>query len=275
MNQEVYAMRMEDNVDDKLVILDFIEEIENKDFNILDFGCGSGSIFKRIYSSFPNARVVGFDKSDFMIKRAKENHPMGVFFSTYEELDSFKESEGDFKYIILNSLLHEVYSYGNGFKSVVELIQKLSGYLTNDGRFIVRDGILDIESIDSLDQIEQYKLRNVEEGQRFLQEYNGLSPFPNNLKIEADNIIGPWHEVREFLNKYTWGFDSLYREAKEMVNFATIEKYQELFSKAGFTIEREILITQEEYFKYVNKVINIRDVKWNTKIIFSASRNPK
>lgn len=270
VNQEQYAMRMEDNVDDKLIILDFIESKENQKYNILDFGCGSGSIYDHLYNSYPNSQVVGFDKSDFMINRGKENHPQGIFFSKIEELNSFREKEGNFEYIILNSILHEVYSYEHGFVPVVELLEGLSKYLTDTGQFIVRDGILDVNSVDNMHQVEQYRLRDPKEAMEFLREYKYLSPFPNHLVIEDGVIRGVWYEVREFFNKYTWGFDSLYREAKEIVSFATLDMYEDIFSKLGFHIVSKQLVTQEEYFMYLDKIIDIGDKRWNTKVVFSA-----
>jgi hypothetical protein len=155
----------------------------------------------------------------------------------------------------------------------VELLQKLSEYLTDTGSFIVRDGILDTNSIESLDQVERYILKNPDEAELFLKKYTDLSPFSHSLRIENDTIVGVWNEVREFLNKYTWGFESLYREAKEIVNFATLETYRKLFSRAGFDIEDEQLITQEEYFAYLDKIVAIKDARWNTKVVFSASKS--
>lgn len=263
---------MEDNVDDKLIILDFIEAKEKQSYNILDFGCGSGSIYKELYTSNPNTQVVGFDKSDFMINRAKENHPSGIFFSKFEELNSFIEGEGNFEYIVLNSILHEVYSYEEGFVSVVELLENLSKYLTESGKFVVRDGILDSSSVSDINQVEQYTVRDPDEAKEFLKEYTYLSPFPNHLVVENGKIVGPWYEVREFLNKYTWGFESLYREAKEIVNFASLDMYKRLLSKFGFNIDKSRLVTQQEYFMYLDKIVDIDEKRWNTKVVFSASR---
>ena len=216
---------------------------------------------------------MGFDKSDFMIERAKENYPNNIFLSKFDELDAFILENGLFNYIILNSLLHEIYSYEDGFVSVVELLKTLSKYLTNSGRIIVRDGVLDTASCSNIHEVESFKLRNVEEAKTFLNEYTYLSPFPNHLTIQNGNITGAWYEVREFLNKYTWGFDSLYREAKEIVNFASLEMYRNLFSKAGYVIEDMKLVKQEEYFTYLNKIIEVNDSRWNTKIVFSAKKN--
>lgn len=272
MNQETYAIRMENNVDDKLIILDFVEDINDNSCNILDFGCGSGSIYKDLSASYPNARVVGFDKSEFMIKRAKQNHPSGTFLSRFEELKSFVEKESNFEYIILNSILHEVYSYENGYVSIVELLENLSSYLTKSGKFVVRDGILDIDSVKGMYQTEEYVLRNPVEAQIFLEEYKYLSPFPIHLQIKDGSVVGPWYEVREFLNKYTWGFESLYREAKEIVNFASLDVYRLLFSKINFNIDSLKLVNQEEYFSYLDKIVKIGDTRWNTKIVFSASQ---
>lgn len=270
-NAQVYAQRMESNVDDKLAIFDFIESKEGK-YNILDFGCGSGSILKHLNMFCPNSTYVGFDRSEFMIQRAKSNYPNNIFLSKFEELDNFIENNGLFDYAIFNSLLHEIYSYGDGFATVVELFNNLSKYFKNSVKIIVRDGLLDTESVDDINQVESYKLRYAGEAKAFLEEYTYLSPFPNHLRIEGDNIIGVWHEVREFLNKYTWGFESLYREAREIVNFASIDTYHKLFDKAGYVINNQKLLKQEEYFTYLDKIVDIGDKRWNTKIVFSATR---
>ena len=272
-NEQVYAQRMEGNVDDKLIIFDFIRNKEPERNNILDFGCGSGSIFKYLNTMHPSSISVGFDKSDFMLARAKENYPNNIFLSTFEELNAFVVENGSFNYIILNSLLHEIYSYEDGFTSVVEVLKILSRYLTNTGSIIVRDGVLDTTSCSNIYEIESFKLRNVEEARTFLNEYTYLSPFPNHSTIQDGNITGIWYEVREFLNKYTWGFDSLYREAKEIVNFASLEMYENIFTKAGYRIKDMKLVKQEEYFTYLNKIIEVNDSRWNTKIVFSAKKN--
>lgn len=269
-NQGQYAKRMEKNIDDKLIIFDFMEKKE--DLNILDFGCGSGGIFGHLSTLFPKSKLVGFDKSEFMIKRAKENNPNGIFLSTFEDLELFVKENSNFDYIILNSLLHEVYSYENGFDSVVELIKTLSKYLKENGSFIVRDGILDTTSAEDMNEEEKFELINPKEAKEFLDEYSELSPFPNNLLIENGYITGSSREVREFFNKYTWGFESLYRESQEIVNFASKEMYYEIFEKAGFKIDKELLVSQEDYFMHLKKIINIGNKRWNTKFIFSAIR---
>lgn len=271
-NQEQYAKRMEKNIDDKLVIFDFMEKEGEDNFTILDFGCGSGGIFDYLYTLYPTSISVGFDKSKFMLARAKEKHPDGIFLLTFEELDSFIKKNNHFDYIILNSVLHEIYSYGNGFNSVVALIEKLSSYLAKNGKFIIRDGILDTTSVANMNKSERYELNNPKEAKIFLEKYTKLSPFQNHLSIQNKDITGPWYEVREFLNKYTWGFESLYRESQEIVNFASKDVYHEIFKKSGFKIEKELLISQEDFFSHLNKIVKIGNKRWNTKIVFSAEK---
>lgn len=272
-NQEQYAKRMEKNIDDKLVLFDFMGQKMQENLTILDFGCGSGGIFAYLNSLYPNSTLVGFDKSKFMIERAKEKHPNGIFLLNFEELESFIKENKLFDCIILNSVLHEIYSYENRFDSVIELLKKLSQYLETNGKFLIRDGILDTKSVDNSDELETYELNNPKEGKIFLEEYRKLSPFPNNLSIQDGQITGPWHEVREFLNKYTWGFESLYRESQEIVNFASIDMYHEIFNKAGLKIEKELLLSQEDYFSHLKKIIKIGNKRWKTKIVFSAFKN--
>ncbi|HNW33158.1 MAG TPA: hypothetical protein PKL44_02880, partial [Candidatus Dojkabacteria bacterium] len=62
-NNKQYALRMEKNINDKLVIFDFIERDPKGDINILDFGCGSGSLITHLETLYPKSKLVGFDKS--------------------------------------------------------------------------------------------------------------------------------------------------------------------------------------------------------------------
>lgn len=269
-NNKQYALRMEKNINDKLVIFDFMEKNPREKLNILDFGCGSGSLITHLETLYPKSKLVGFDKSEFMIKRAKENSHVGLFLSRFDELELFVKNNGHFDYILLNSVLHEIYSYENRFDSVVDLLKKLSQYLRNKGNYIVRDGLLDTTSVTDENQTEQIELINPEEAMSFLNEYTKLSPFPNKLSIEDGKITGRCNEVREFLNKYTWGFESLYRESQEIVNFASKDMYHELFNLAGFKIERELILSQEDFFSHLSKIVKIGEKRWNTKIVFSA-----
>jgi len=257
----------------QLVIFDFIERDPKGDINIFDFGCGSGSLITHLETLYPKSKLVGFDKSEFMIKRAKENNHVGLFLSRFDELELFVKNNGYFDYILLNSVLHEIYSYENRFDSVIDLLKKLSQYLKDKGKYIVRDGLLDTTSVTDKNQTEQIELIDPEEATSFLDEYTQLSPFPNKLSIEDGKITGRWNEVREFLNKYTWGFESLYRESQEIVNFASRDMYHELFNLAGFKIEKELILSQEDFFSHLSKIVKIGEKRWNTKIVFSAIRS--
>jgi len=47
---------------------------QNKNFSVLDYGCGYGAMFSYYKLNYDNFKYTGFDISDEMIKKAKENH---------------------------------------------------------------------------------------------------------------------------------------------------------------------------------------------------------
>ena len=49
-----------------------IEKEKGKNFNILDFGCGTGLLGLELKINFPKLNITGIDISDNMIKKAEE-----------------------------------------------------------------------------------------------------------------------------------------------------------------------------------------------------------
>lgn len=84
---------------------------------IVDFGCADGTLLKFIRDTFPDEyHLIGYDIDSTMIKLAEKNGK-GIIFTT--SLDMVKDYLNAFRgkdlktAVVLNSVIHEVYSYSN------------------------------------------------------------------------------------------------------------------------------------------------------------------
>lgn len=115
MNKEVYLSRMAASVQDKLFFTEFVPE-EELDF-IVDYGCADGTLTRAIAELYPNAVVIGYDiNKEFLEEARKQSKPPNLFafFSEWREVeDAMSVFLIRKKALILSSVLHEVYSYGD------------------------------------------------------------------------------------------------------------------------------------------------------------------
>lgn len=253
-DKDNYISRMNEAFKYKKEILKYI-----KGNRILDFGCGSGVVTSAIKEKNPDKYVVGYDQEPKMIEIAQAYGRADSFTTTFptERFDT----------IILCSVLHEVFSYENGKESVTALITKLRDEnLTHGGRIIIRDGFT--LSCDDENSV-KFQFKDPIDGRRFYREYK------KNYKWEKPNFDGTYltgtlNVVKEFLNKYTWGWDSLPREINEKVNFFSADEYLEMAKSLNFYPEYK-LILQKGYFTYLRKKVII-DGMWNTHLIVILHR---
>ncbi|MDE6284911.1 MAG: class I SAM-dependent methyltransferase, partial [Bacilli bacterium] len=82
----------------------------------VDFGCANGELIKFLSSLFPDNLYIGYDISQEMIDLAKENnseHLNTFFTSKWEEVVNMMKDMDCKSCLILSSVIHEVYSYGD------------------------------------------------------------------------------------------------------------------------------------------------------------------
>ena len=70
----------------------------------------------------------------------------------------------------------------------------------------------------------------------------------------AETVTGPDQAVKEFLNKLTWGEESLHREAKEMLFFLSSDDWDQIIP-AGFDVVGTYSYTDEDYLEYLRRYI--------------------
>ena len=116
-NIEEYNERMTKSMEDKLFFVEKLPSIQN--YLFVDFGCADGSMIRelvKIYGS--SCKYIGYDCSDTMIGYAKKLYDLEepVIFTTDWNivLETIGKERAEKKVVlILSSVVHEIYSYGN------------------------------------------------------------------------------------------------------------------------------------------------------------------
>lgn len=111
-NIEVYNDRMAKTLIDKIF---FIDKVDADVF--IDFGCADGTVLGYLHDLFPNNYYVGYDINPDMIAIAeKKNADRNIkFFSTMDDIKKYLNNfDSQHKVcLILNSVIHEIYSYSS------------------------------------------------------------------------------------------------------------------------------------------------------------------
>lgn len=81
---------------------------------IVDFGCADGTMLGALHMLFPDLICVGFDISEAMLIEARKKYPDVEFTSDWSrvrELCMGYAKEGKRNCLVLESMIHEAYSY--------------------------------------------------------------------------------------------------------------------------------------------------------------------
>ena len=261
-NFEEYAEKMEASLKDKVVIIPYIFK-KNKPFpSVLDFGAGSGLLAKYLKDNTPVGKVYAVDSDALMRKRMENLDLDGVFSNIFEcpKVDV----------IILNSVVHEIYSYADGGhlgKLIVlqEFFDTLSKYLNPKGRIIIREGFAE-EQYEDREMSVVLKTLNFPI-ERYREEYGYHLP----IYLDGNVLWGKKTAVKEFLNKFTWGTDSLDREINECINFMAPSDYGYMLEKTGFDFINFYPYCQYSYFYHLMQKVELTEF-WDTHIIITAQK---
>lgn len=240
INKNEYTSRMNSSMKYKQEILPHI--VGEK---VLDFGCGTGMLTSLIKEKRPLSYVVGYDNSKEMLEIAQTYGDSNVKFTNVFPTEHFDT-------IILSGVLHEVFSYENGMSSVIELLKKLKDLLYENGKIIVRECLL----VDKKEKL-QARFTNQLDGFDFYSEYSKQYKWkvPDLiLDRRGYKIVGCAESVLEFLNKYTWGWQSLPREINEKVYFADFFDWTSIEKSLELTMAIRTVL-QKDYYKFLNKKV--------------------
>lgn len=108
-NIDAYNSAMTKSIIDKIF---FMSHVDAEIF--IDFGCANGDLIKLLAMLFPDKQFIGYDISQEMIKIAIKNNNdiKNVSFTTeWHNIEPFIKDKKTC--LILSSVIHEVYSYGD------------------------------------------------------------------------------------------------------------------------------------------------------------------
>lgn len=139
-NYSTYARGMNEII--RLKYLDIRDGI--KSGRIVDEGCADGALLAEVSRDFPDSDLFGIDLSAEFASRFLERQRAGEFGDAYVHffhrnlLDRIFEPES-IDTTICNSTLHELWSYGDGERSVRNYLAEKFRQLRPGGRLIIRD----------------------------------------------------------------------------------------------------------------------------------------
>jgi len=90
---------------------------------ILDVGCGPGNSTEVLYNKYPDAYILGVDKSDEMIKVAKMNYP-NLDFKLCDVSKDLSELDNDFDIVFSNACFQWVPDHECLLKDMLNLLNK-------------------------------------------------------------------------------------------------------------------------------------------------------
>jgi SAM-dependent methyltransferase len=139
-NYSTYARSMNEII--HLKYLDIRSAI--KAGRIVDEGCADGALLAEISRDFPDSDLFGIDLSAEFASRFLERQRAGEFGGAYVHFfhrnlfDRIFEPES-IDTTLCNSTLHEIWSYGDGEKSVCSYLAEKLRQLRPGGRLLIRD----------------------------------------------------------------------------------------------------------------------------------------
>ena len=142
-NLKVYNDNMRKSLLDKAYFLSFVDSD-----TFIDFGCADGSLLKHIHEMFPDKKLIGYDISPEMLQVAEKNLE-GCNVSLYNNFENVISLKLDNATLILSSVIHEVYSYGDN-QSVNEFWRQV---FNENFRYIAIRDLTPWKSIDRMSDI--------------------------------------------------------------------------------------------------------------------------
>jgi len=252
---EIYVSSMEKSADRK--IQDIAQHI--KSGNIANIGAGAGAVVERVIDMFPKSRMLALDIDPRMVAKLNDR------FSDNPGVEVVKADILHYKFpekqdtIIFISNIHEIYS-SNGYDlaAVRQLLAQVHDSLKPKGRLIIRDGVLPESKTQYLkplnetsyglmhDFLAQYRVKNIEskEGEFAKGKFEHHSPrnyseFAKNDFLVQMNSQG----ISELLSKYFYDKRNWPAELKEQFGIMTLNEYQELLKKIGFSVKKATTFT--------------------------------
>lgn len=261
LNQnELYYQRMAGTVGDKSRILEYVVGSE-----ILEIGFGGGELLDILHDK--SLTVYGIDASEVSVDKVSDkSYADNIRVAYANEISQHWENES-FDTIMLSSVLHEVFSYGNRLERGKHSISSLSDTFSEcfkalkpGGRIVIRDGV---KAQNWDDKVQLVMLNNDIQG---VYDYLDLQPFKELVSLtqtDNDTFLGNMESVEAFAYTYTWGKGSLERESQELFGVLTSEEYAYLLESHGFKMLYQTEYVQQGYIKHLSPQLRFQDQEGN------------
>lgn len=202
--------------------------------SVVDLGCADGK-FAADLALNRGFQVVGLDMSPSIVKMAREAHKVVTNLHALE----FKQAKAEtFKLgkpvdnVVASSILHEVFSYGNGIEDVDKALRNIHANLNSGGRLIIRDFV---KPYPNLIVDFWHKLDDITKGHSFKDFTKRYEPY--KAKAAGYEIYSgvTLAEVYEYIFHKDF-HDNWETEIQETYGFWDFEQAKAMLASAGFKI---------------------------------------
>lgn len=247
LNQdEEYYARMASSIGDKAKLLPFVSGSR-----VLEIGFGGGELMDILHNE--GYEVYGLDASAVSVGKVKDSAYHANVREGYADEILHHWNEGFFDTIILSSVMHEVFSYGNrggkhkhSLSAIGSTLDVIFAALAPGGKVVIRDGVL---ANDWDRKVEVVMLNEDVQG---VKNYLEAQPFKNRVsltQIRENVFLGNLESATSFAYTYTWGEASLPRESQELFGVMTRKEYCSLLEEKDFTVLHHEEYVQPGYVK--------------------------
>lgn len=246
LQNDLYYERMASSVGDKSRLLPYL-----KGKRVLEIGFGGGELMDILHAQ--GYEVYGVDASDVSVSKLQEKPYAERVVEAFADEIVGQWPENYFDTVIVSSVLHEVFSYGNrdgkdkhSLNSLKVTLGAIMKALRPGGRLLLRDGVL-AENWD-----EKILLTMLNQDVQGVKNYLSLQPFKDRVSlslVDEFTFLGNMESVASFAYTYTWGEEALPRESQELFGVLTQKEYCSLLEETGFRMVHHEEYVQEGYVK--------------------------
>lgn len=221
---EVYAAGMEASAYDKTKILRWC-----RPGVIAELGCGTGTVLELIRRRFPTSQIMGVDLSPEMVERCRKRFP-GMEIRKHD-ISRRLFDEGTVDSIVLCSIMHEVFTYGDyDLGAVRRTLRLCAEALKPGGRVIIRDGLKPAR--EDFVFMTFHNAAAYGKFVRFAAEFGrsgiGYQAFEGRIRLRRGDAM-------EFLTKYFYDKNWKY-EVKEQFGVFTLKGWAQEFERVGLKV---------------------------------------
>jgi SAM-dependent methyltransferase len=295
-NYSSYARGMNEII--HLKYLDIRDGI--KTGRIVDEGCADGALLAEISRDFPDSDLFGIDLSSEFASRFQERQRAGEFGGAYVHFfhrnlfDSIFEPDS-IDTTLCNSTLHEIWSYGEGEKSVRNYLLEKFRQLRPGGRLLIRDVVgpddgdriillwcADRDGYDlSSEVLAEHRGRDAEwlhglstrsRFRLFAKDFLRGRPFPfteeqHDGRTQFQLTL---RQAAEFLSKKDYT-DNWASEMNEEFCFWSFQQWKKVLSETGFRISENPNPSERRSRSYVNPWIVENRYEGHVKLLVGST----